>query len=72
MIYIYKFVNGEDQRVFKIDTQNEQEALVEYLKSINAKMEGFQFLGELSGVVYRMSFKMMVNGETNEYYLVQS
>jgi hypothetical protein len=71
MTKIYKFINGEDTLVGEFDTQDEQEALKQYLKSINGTMEDFKFLGELSGMVYRMSFRMTVNGENNEYYLIQ-
>lgn len=72
MISLYKFDNeGNDVLVGKFDTQNEQDALNQYLKSVDNEMKDFKFLGELRGTVYRMSFMMTVNGIENEYYLVQ-
>jgi hypothetical protein len=49
---------------------DEHEAIKRYLKSINKKATNFRFLGELSGMVYRMSFTMDIDNVTNEYTVI--
>jgi hypothetical protein len=34
------------------------------------KTTNFRFLGELSGMVYRMSFEMDIDGKTKEYMVI--
>ena len=80
MITIYKYERSiESVLVGEYPTQSGHkgleiyEAIRQYVKStsINGKMESFEYLGELHGTVYRMSFEMTLNGKKNEYFLIK-
>ena len=44
--------------------------LLEYLKEINKKVDYINVLGDLQGVVYRMSLEMSLDGIKKEYMIV--
>lgn len=73
MYSLYKFEeSGSTLLTNDRDAESEYEAIENYLKSINKKGEGFRFLGELSGMVYRMNFKMSVDGIEDEYMIIHN
>lgn len=75
---MYAFYEYDDtpreKLLFRSDEvdMNEYKIIDAYFESIGKTYSGFRFLGELRGRVYRMNFKLTVDGVENEYMVIHS